>query len=88
MGRKSNHLMERVYAHLSKNGCLMSGLLADPELTDTLLNNQLINQSHPKVFVCKTNTLPILMHQMRISTNKVSSVMLRPKKLEIRNKNV
>ena len=33
---------------------------------------------------CKTNTLPILMHQMRISTNQVSSVVLRPKKLEIR----
>jgi hypothetical protein len=32
----------------------------------------------------KTNTIPILMHQMRISTNKVSSVVLRPKKLEIR----
>jgi hypothetical protein len=36
---------------------------------------------------CKTNTIPILMHQMRISTNQVSSVMLRSKKLEIR-KNV
>jgi hypothetical protein len=33
---------------------------------------------------CKTNTIPILMHQMRISTTKVSSVILRPKKLEIR----
>jgi hypothetical protein len=32
----------------------------------------------------KTNTIPILMHQMRISTNQVSSVVLRPKKLEIR----
>jgi hypothetical protein len=32
---------------------------------------------------CKTNTLPILMHQMRISTNQVSSVMLRSKNLEI-----
>jgi hypothetical protein len=32
---------------------------------------------------CKTNTIPILMHQMRISTNQVSSVVLRPKKLEI-----
>jgi hypothetical protein len=30
MGRKSNHLMERVYAHLSKNGCRKSGFLADP----------------------------------------------------------
>jgi hypothetical protein len=36
MGRKSHHLMERVYAHLSKNGCRKSGLLADPELTVTL----------------------------------------------------
>jgi hypothetical protein len=26
------------------------------------------------------NTIPILMHQMRISTNQVSSVTLRPKK--------
>jgi hypothetical protein len=37
MGRKSNHLMERVYAHLSKNGCRKSGFLADPDLTGTLL---------------------------------------------------
>jgi hypothetical protein len=37
MGRKSHHLMERVYAHLSKNGYRKSGLLADPELTVTLL---------------------------------------------------
>jgi hypothetical protein len=29
--------------------------------------------------VCKVHTIPILMHQMRISTNHVSSVMLRPK---------
>jgi hypothetical protein len=36
----------------------------------------------------KTNTMLTLMHQMRISTNKVSSVMLRPKKLEIRIKSV
>jgi hypothetical protein len=27
----------------------------------------------------KINTIPILMHQMRISTNQVSSVVLRPK---------
>jgi hypothetical protein len=42
MGRKSHHLMERVYAHLSKNGCRKSGLLADPELTITLLNANFI----------------------------------------------
>jgi hypothetical protein len=36
---------------------------------------------------CKTNTRPILMHQMRISTTSVSSVVLRPKKLEIRKRN-
>ena len=36
MGRKSNHLMERVYAHLSKNGCQKSGFLADPDLTGTV----------------------------------------------------
>jgi hypothetical protein len=28
---------------------------------------------------CKTNTIPISMHQMRISTNKVFSVLLRSK---------
>jgi hypothetical protein len=33
---------------------------------------------------CKTNTLTILMHQMRISTTQVSSVMLE--KMEIQNK--
>jgi hypothetical protein len=32
---------------------------------------------------CKTHTILILMHQMCISTNKVSSVMHRPKTLEI-----
>jgi hypothetical protein len=37
MGGKSNHLIERVYSHLSKNGWRKSGLLADPELNDTLL---------------------------------------------------
>jgi hypothetical protein len=36
MGRKSNHLMERVYADLSKNGCRKSGFLADPDLTGTV----------------------------------------------------
>jgi hypothetical protein len=36
MGRKSHHLMESVYVHLSKNGFRKSELLADPELTDTL----------------------------------------------------
>jgi hypothetical protein len=30
--------------------------------------------------------MPILMHQMHISTNQVFSVMLRSKKLEIREK--
>ena len=35
---------------------------------------------------CKTNMLTILMHQIRISTTKVSSVMLRSKGLEIRKK--
>jgi hypothetical protein len=35
---------------------------------------------------CKTNTVIILMHQTRISTTQVSSVMLRSKKLEIRKK--
>jgi hypothetical protein len=40
MGRKSNHLMERVYAHLSKNGCRKSGFLADPDLTGTVLKQK------------------------------------------------
>jgi glycerol-3-phosphate responsive antiterminator len=31
------------------------------------------------------NVVPILMNQMHISTNYVSSVILRPKSLEIRN---
>jgi hypothetical protein len=35
----------------------------------------------------RSNTIPVLMHQMRILTNDVSSVMLRPKNLEVR-KNV
>jgi hypothetical protein len=38
--------------------------------------------------VMKTNTLPILMHLMRISTIQVSSVMFGSKRLEIRKKNV
>jgi hypothetical protein len=37
-------------------------------------------------FKIKTNTLPILMHQMRISTTQASSVMHGSKKLEIRKK--
>jgi hypothetical protein len=36
--------------------------------------------------LCKVNTIPILMHQMRISTNEVSSVVLEPKKLEVEKK--
>jgi hypothetical protein len=39
-----------------------------------------------KEITCKTNTLTILMHKMRISTTQVSSVMLRSKKLEILKK--
>jgi hypothetical protein len=35
---------------------------------------------------CKTNTIPILMNQMRISTYKVSEVMLRPKEVGNSNK--
>jgi hypothetical protein len=31
---------------------------------------------------CKTNMIPISMHQMRISTYQVLSVVLRPKKLK------
>jgi hypothetical protein len=46
MGRKSNHLVERVYAHLSKNGCQKSGFLADPDLTGTVLTDDGL-QSQP-----------------------------------------
>ena len=38
-GQKIQHLMERVYAHLSTNGCRKSGFLADPDLTGTVLRN-------------------------------------------------
>jgi hypothetical protein len=38
--------------------------------------------------ICKANTLPILMHQMRISTNKVSSVVLGPEKIGSPKKSV
>ena len=37
---------------------------------------------------CKTNTIQILMHHRRISTTNVSSVMFRPKHLEILNKDI
>jgi hypothetical protein len=40
-----------------------------------------------QVVLYKTNTIPIFMHRMRISTTEVSSVVLRPKKLEIRKTN-
>ena len=36
--------------------------------------------------ICKVNTIPVLMHQMRISTNEVSSVVLGPKKLKVEEK--
>jgi hypothetical protein len=45
MDRKSHHLMERVYTHLSINGCRKSGALADPELTVTLFL---------EVYLCKS----------------------------------
>jgi hypothetical protein len=41
------------------------------------------------IYIWKTNTIPILMHQMRILINQVfktNHVMLRQKKLEIREK--
>ena len=37
-------------------------------------------------FRCKVNTIPILMHQMRTSTNEVSSVAPEPKKLKVEEK--
>jgi hypothetical protein len=36
---------------------------------------------HGKILICKTNTIPVLMHQMCISINQVSSVVLRSKKV-------
>jgi hypothetical protein len=47
-----------------------------------ILLNIYSNRIKPTTF-WETNTIPILMHHMRISTNKVSSVVLWPKKLEI-----
>jgi hypothetical protein len=38
------------------------------------------------IFAHKTNTIPILMHQMCISSNEVYSVMFKPKKLKFREK--
>ena len=38
--------------------------------------------------ICKTNTIPILMHHMHISTNEVSSVVLSPKSWKSEKKNV
>jgi hypothetical protein len=52
------------------------------EARDENAPRKIINEST----ICKTNTIPILMHQMRISTNKVSSVMLRPKEFDIGKK--
>ena len=46
----------------------------------------LIRRDVTKPPKCKVNTIPILMHQMRISTNEVSSVVLGPKKMEVRKK--
>jgi hypothetical protein len=57
-------------------------------MDDVLTINNEQFHSYVDSLYCKTNTIPVLMHQMRISTNKASSVMLRPKKLENRNKNV
>jgi hypothetical protein len=37
------------------------------------------------VFKCKIHTIPILMHQMRILTAYISSVILRPKNWGIQN---
>jgi hypothetical protein len=50
-------------------------------------NDKLCGQSKSaeQIHVCKTNKIPGLMHQMRISTNLV---MLRPKCLDFQNKNV
>jgi hypothetical protein len=38
------------------------------------------------VLKCKTIMIPILMHQMQISSNQVSLVVLGPKKLETEKK--
>jgi hypothetical protein len=51
----------------------------------TIFNHDEIqNDGICKCMNVKLTTIPILMHQMRISTNQVSSVMLKLKKLEIK----
>jgi hypothetical protein len=48
--------------------------------------NGVLTKNFYSSFIDVTNTISILMHQMRISTNQVSSVMLKSKKLEIQKK--
>jgi hypothetical protein len=59
-----------------------------PKYLDTGLQRSSGSNSPPaealtQGFKYKSNMIPIFMHQMCISTNEVSSVVLRPKKLEI-----
>jgi hypothetical protein len=51
-----------------------------------LVYRDILNRHTNEIDYCKTNTIPIFIHQMRISTNQVSSVTLMSKKLEIRKK--
>jgi hypothetical protein len=83
--QKGRRMWNSLYLFLFLDGQL--------ERLETLLNNflsfvdvHLARMRGSSYFseLCKTNTLTILMHQMRISTTQVSSVMLRSKKLKIR----
>jgi hypothetical protein len=50
--------------------------LKSPQRQNVLLRiESLVRHTHHKQVKCKTNTIPILMHQVRISTNQVSSVV-------------
>jgi transcriptional regulator CtsR len=65
-------------------GHIRSLIASDTRVSKLFKTTILIDKSITNT--CKTNTIPILMHQMRISTNEVYLVILRPKKLEIREK--
>jgi hypothetical protein len=65
-------------------------LEASPEVlsyraAETLGDLQSISRGLDPGVKCKIHTIPILMGQMRILRSYVSSMMLRPKSLEIQN---
>jgi hypothetical protein len=68
MGRKSNHLMERVYAHLSKNGCRKSGFLADPDLTGTVLNGKYRIQIENYTIQMENYTIQMEMYRLQMES--------------------